>query len=504
MSRSAWSLLRSLTRRLPADGEPLADAELLRRFAADRDQAAFEVLVWRHGGMALGVCRRLLRDEHAAEDAFQATFLILARKAGSVRGNAAGWLHRVARRVAIRASKGAKYERLAADPPDRPTTSSDPELAALLDAEIDRLPDRFRLPVVLCYLDGRRTEDAAELLGVPRGTVLSRLATARQTLAARLTRRGVTLPVGGLAATVTAEHVTASVSAAGRFVAGGLTGGTVQLANEVLHMGVRKQVIGWAAMLVATAGLGTGVMVGAGERPNAAPEPAPEVAARIQKPAAEKPQADPSSAKNLPAVQDREDIEQQKKAARRMADEVERRLRSSQAQLADLNHRSVQEVGLPALQAAISQLDSKIMDARDERSRLPETTANESAVKEADQRIQLRIDRLELQRTRLAFQTVNRQKIDHQISLIEDELAVYRDLRRSLLRRQMQLDFGLDPTAALDGNTIGSDRLDQITRQLATLRSTLQTSDGKSRIDAIQQGLDELRSEMKRLADQRK
>jgi RNA polymerase sigma factor (sigma-70 family) len=203
MPSNPWPLIRRLIR--PPSGDAVPDAELLRRFAEGRDQAAFELLVWRHGGMVLGVCRRVLRAGHAAEDAFQAAFPVLARKAGSVRAGAsvAGWLHRVARRVALRAAKQRATRRqretaLVADPPARASAEPDAELRALLDAEIDRLPERFRLPVVLCYLDGRTTEDAARLLGVPRGTVLSRLATARQRLAARLTRRVVTLPASGL------------------------------------------------------------------------------------------------------------------------------------------------------------------------------------------------------------------------------------------------------------------------------------------------------------------
>jgi RNA polymerase sigma factor (sigma-70 family) len=293
MPSNPWPLIRRLIR--PPSGDAVPDAELLRRFAEGRDQAAFELLVWRHGGMVLGVCRRVLRDGHAAEDAFQAAFLVLARKAGSVRAGAsvAGWLHRVARRVALRAAKQRATRRqretvLVADPPARAGAEPDAELRAVLDAEIDRLPERFRLPVVLCYLDGRTTEDAARLLGVPRGTVLSRLATARQRLAARLTRRGVTLPAGGLFGvgwaareTVSAEQVGECVSAATAFVAGGAGAGVAfQLANGVIQMGTRKVIAAWATALVVAAGLTTGVGVTTGgpklaaEAPPAAPKPA--------------------------------------------------------------------------------------------------------------------------------------------------------------------------------------------------------------------------------------
>lgn len=189
-------------RREIALADVVGDTELLERFAATRDEAAFELLVWRHGTMVLGVCRRAVRDEQLAEDAFQAVFIVLARKAGSIRGgNVGGWLFRVARRVAARAARR------------RPTIQPIPELSAptqvvavesrelteILDAEVSRLPDRLRRPVILCYLGGQTTEDAARELGCPRGTVLSRLVTARKRLAERLTRRGVNAPALGVA-----------------------------------------------------------------------------------------------------------------------------------------------------------------------------------------------------------------------------------------------------------------------------------------------------------------
>jgi RNA polymerase sigma factor (sigma-70 family) len=178
--------------------DPTDDAGLLARFAAGGDADAFELLVWRHGALVLGVARRILGDGHAAEDVFQATFLALARQAKSVRrdGCVAGWLHRVARRTAVRARRKPFCVRFArnvnSESLDPVIAASRRELSQLVDEEIDRLPERFRRPVVLCYLEGRSTADAAELLGCPRGTVLSRLAMARDKLRRRLTRRGVT------------------------------------------------------------------------------------------------------------------------------------------------------------------------------------------------------------------------------------------------------------------------------------------------------------------------
>jgi RNA polymerase sigma factor (sigma-70 family) len=180
------------------DADPTDDAGLLARFAATGDADAFELLVWRHGAMVLGVARRVLGDEHVAEDVFQATFLALARQCRSVRrdGCVGGWLHRVARRVAMRARRQRERRLLFARSvpmSDEPIVAAvQRELSLVIDEELDRLPERFRRPVVLCYLEGRSTAEAAEQLGCPRGTVLSRLATAREKLHARLLRRGVT------------------------------------------------------------------------------------------------------------------------------------------------------------------------------------------------------------------------------------------------------------------------------------------------------------------------
>ena len=165
-----------------------SDAQLLERFQTLRDRSAFEALVGRHGRMVLAVCREVLGDPDDAEDAFQATFLLLARKAGSLRvgRTLAGWLHRVGYRVAIQASIAAsrrrRHERRAAalaaraveGPVDAVVEAA--EGRRVLHAELDRLPDRLRVPVVLYYLEGRSYAESASLLGVPEATVRGRLA----------------------------------------------------------------------------------------------------------------------------------------------------------------------------------------------------------------------------------------------------------------------------------------------------------------------------------------
>ena len=287
MARPTWTHLRSLIlRRAPSAGHELTDAVLLRRFVSDRDQAAFELLVWRHGGLVFGACERILKESNAAEDAFQATFLILARKASTVRGSLPAWLHRCARRVAVRAAQWRttrREEPLEFELTAKASKEPDPELRSVLDSEIDRLPARLREAVILCYLDGRTTEEAAEILGIPRGTVLSRLSTARHRLSSRLRLRGVTLTAAGLTVGTqqfsNAGRVEACASAAIRY-ASGISEPSVafQLANGALAMNARKLVVLWGMTLVVVSGLATGVGVSAsGPGPQVAASPAPPV-----------------------------------------------------------------------------------------------------------------------------------------------------------------------------------------------------------------------------------
>ncbi|MDR3639161.1 MAG: RNA polymerase sigma factor [Isosphaeraceae bacterium] len=186
----------------------LSEGQLLDRFVARRDDAAFEALVARHGPMVLTVCRRLLRDPNDVDDAFQATFVVLARKAGSLqkRERLGNWLYGVAWRIARRsresATRRSRHEgpagiEVAAGVDARLST----DLYAWLHEEIGRLPEKYRAPVVSCYLEGLTHDEAAERLGWPVGTVKGRLARARDLLRSRLTRRGLT--AAGAAAVLT-------------------------------------------------------------------------------------------------------------------------------------------------------------------------------------------------------------------------------------------------------------------------------------------------------------
>ena len=211
----------------------LSDRQLIERFVDRRDptgEAAFAALVGRHGPMVLGVCRQLLGDRHHAEDAFQAVFLVLARKAGSLRdpdllGN---WLYGVALRTARKGKARLDRRRRSEDgeamtaadsettveptapPADRPAI--DREQAEVLHDEIGRLPGAFRLPVVLCYFEGLTLDEAAHRLRCPVGTLRSRIARARDKLRRGLTRRGVVLPAAALAAVLDSRPASASVS----------------------------------------------------------------------------------------------------------------------------------------------------------------------------------------------------------------------------------------------------------------------------------------------------
>src|SRR5271166_4787587 len=176
----------------------LSDTHLLNRFATRRDEAAFAAILARHGPMVLAVCRGILRDPSDAEDAFQATFLVLARKAGSawVEGQLGGWLHKVAYRIAVRASADAarhrQHERRAAEVAAVQYTREElnDELRPALHDELARLPSKFRLPVVLCYLEGLTHAQAADQLQCGEATLRRRLAEARERVRARLTTRG--------------------------------------------------------------------------------------------------------------------------------------------------------------------------------------------------------------------------------------------------------------------------------------------------------------------------
>jgi RNA polymerase sigma factor (sigma-70 family) len=289
--------LSAFIRRLHSDiaaGQPggLSDAQLLDRWLVQRDQAAFEVLLWRHGPMILSVCRRVLNQDADVEDAFQAAFLLLVRKAAAIRRreSLAAWLYQTAYRVALRArQRSAKQssrettgvEWLGADPSAAMVWR---EVRPILDDEINRLPEKYRIPFIRCYLEGCTNEEVAFEMGCPLGTIHSRLARARERLRSRLTRRGVTLATAGLTAllvhgaasavspALAETTLQAAFAYAGHPAVAGASAGAVTLAEEVLRsMSLTKLKLGAAVLLAMT--LCAGIGVAFYHQPEAAPLP---------------------------------------------------------------------------------------------------------------------------------------------------------------------------------------------------------------------------------------
>jgi RNA polymerase sigma factor (sigma-70 family) len=274
----------------------LPDTELLERWATRRDEAAFEVLVWRHGPMVLGLSRRLLPRAQDIEDAFQATFLALVRKANAIRRPEAvgSWLYKVAYRVALRSRAGA-VKRAAREEPavDMSGIESRPlpfeqGLAEVLDEEVSRLPAKYRAALVLCYVEGRTNREAARELGCPVGTVFSRLASARQLLQRRLARRGVALSIGLLVASLGRETASATMSpalakvalSAGRWTGpatGTVPNGVVALTDGVLRaMSLsRLRVVAALGLVLALFGAGLGTLAHGLAAPGSPDDPRP-------------------------------------------------------------------------------------------------------------------------------------------------------------------------------------------------------------------------------------
>jgi RNA polymerase sigma factor (sigma-70 family) len=260
----------------PAEARGEEDRQLLEAFLRQRDEEAFGVLLRRYGPLVLGVCRRLLRDPHDSEDAFQATFLVLLRKASSLRNRdlLAGWLYGVAYRTALKARGNRARRRTREQPlPEEPAVVEEDipvetALRAVLDEELRRLPAKYRLPIILCYLQGATYVEAGRRLGWPAGTVSGRLARARDLLRARLERRGVTLSaatVGAVlaqeAAAVPAPLALATLRAALSLTAAagaGVSASVATLTEGVLHAMFLTKVKIAVVVLLAAGGVGAG------------------------------------------------------------------------------------------------------------------------------------------------------------------------------------------------------------------------------------------------------
>ena len=278
----------------------LTDGQLLERYMAsggERAEAAFAALVERHGPMVLRICRAVLRDEHDAEDAFQATFLVLARRAGSIRhqGSLGSWLFGVANRVAQCARSGAERQRWHERRRAGMTTEAvadaiADDLGAAIRREIGRLPEKLRAAVVLCYFEGRTCEQAAERLGLPVGTIKSRLSGARARLRSRLAQSGHAPDAADRAAwplVVPARLASGTIASAMTTAAGGAVSvGVIPTAAIALTEGVLRAMLlsklkagaavalaiaalAWIAAALAAGRAGTTRRESAGRRPSA-------------------------------------------------------------------------------------------------------------------------------------------------------------------------------------------------------------------------------------------
>jgi RNA polymerase sigma factor (sigma-70 family) len=281
---------------LPRSAAEQTDGQLLEGFVRCREGAALEILIRRHGPMVWGVCRRLL-SHHDAEDAFQATFLVLVRKAASVvpRELVANWLygvaHQTARKARATAAKKRARERQVHDVPEPEAAGEDrgPDLRALLDRELSRLPDKYRVPIILCDLEGKTRKEAARQLGWPEGTVASRQARARALLAKRLARHGLSLSAGslpsalaqGASACVPPAVVSDTIQAATLLAASPASAAAVisaevaALCDGVLTMMWWNKIKTLGVVLLLALGLGAGLWA---HRTQAGQPPAPDAA----------------------------------------------------------------------------------------------------------------------------------------------------------------------------------------------------------------------------------
>jgi RNA polymerase sigma factor (sigma-70 family) len=288
--------LKQVLGHLQQGGVGLTDGQLLGRFIATRDEMSFAALVRRHGPMVLGVCHRVLRDFHDAEDAFQATFLVLARKAASVfkRESVGCWLYGTAYRTAMEArtmsARRRARERPAEEMPHPVVLQPEAQdWRPLLDRELSLLPDKYRATIVHCDLEGRTRREAARLLSISEGTLSSRLARGRTLLAKRLSKCGLALSGGALAvalsqrasAAVTASLVSSTAKAAALVAAGQVA--AVSTTALLLMKGVMKAmlmkklrvVVGAVLVLVALGAVGIGYQAGGSGSAQAAPPDKP-------------------------------------------------------------------------------------------------------------------------------------------------------------------------------------------------------------------------------------
>ncbi len=291
MATSPMSGVIQHLRRVLRDGAGLTDGQLLEDYISRRDEAAIAALVRRHEKMVWGVCCRVLRNHHDAEDAFQATFLVLVRRASSIasRELLANWLYGVAHQTALKArataAKRKGRERQVKEMPEPALTQQDQwcDVSPVLDEELSRLPDHYRGVIVMCDLEGMTRKVAARQLGIPEGSVASRLARARTMLAKRLTQRGVVFSCGSLSAGSASASappaLVASTIKAASLLAAGRAAGVVSAKVAALTEGVLKTMlltklkIALGLVFVFVLTCGTGILATHAQAEKAGPAP---------------------------------------------------------------------------------------------------------------------------------------------------------------------------------------------------------------------------------------
>jgi RNA polymerase sigma factor (sigma-70 family) len=497
------------------DGQ-LTDAQLLERFVSSRDEAAFEVLVWRHGPLVLNVARGLVRRSADAEDVFQATFLTLARKAAAIRrGTSVGsWLYKVAYRIALRVRQASvrrsRREQSGVEmmvvtaPAERDAAES----AAIVADEVSRLPERYRSAVVLCYLQGSTTEEAARVLGCPRGTILSRLAWARHRLSKRLIRRGVapaialaTVSFGeGAAAMPSAALVASVVRAALPFVTGKGTIPAVSPQVAVLVRGALQMMM-WskikiAVMVACVMGL-TGAGAGWLTRSRVVAEMAP--------PAAEKP---PEQGLSRAAELDRQN------EIRKEIDRIQARLEKLTASEKQQDERLSEQMILARLRLAELQDELRIRQQNGQlgdEEKQAETKEATRRLRELEAMLQVldknaeegnkRVEEVKkrLQKERETFENVKNNVLKHQIERIRSlgplrgEVYQAEEILRRLETRQArhQEEFAEQRQALRT-------RLQQLEVSTLRLEPADRLHDVERKLDALRRDVNELRRAVER------